>query len=82
MSETVTISQRTYNNIERTLNRVLTMLNNDRLNETISEEQAAEFLEVGVDRLRNMVYDGTIPQSAYVTTVNNKRKYFKEKLVK
>lgn len=80
--ETVTIPVRTYNNIERTLNRVLSRLNSDRIGETIAEHEAAEFLQVEVKTLRQMVKDETIPQSAYITTVNNNKRFFKEKLIK
>jgi hypothetical protein len=82
MSETVSISLHTATRIERTLKRIDSRLNREQLNETITEKEAAEFLEVKVERLRNMVYDGTIPESAYVKTLNDNRRYFKEKLVK
>jgi hypothetical protein len=82
MSETIAISAHTVTRIERALKRIDCRLNREQLNETITEKEAAEFLEVTKERLRNMVYDGTIPESAYVTTVNSNRRYFKDKLVK
>lgn len=80
--ETVTIPVRTYNNIDRTLNRVLHRLNSDRIGETITENEAAIFLEVSLKTLRQMVKDEIIPASAYITTVNNNKRFFKEKLIK
>ena len=77
MSETVNISQRTATNIERTLNRVLIRLKHDRLDETIQKKMLLSFLDVDIKRLRNMVYDRTIPATAYITTVNINRKDFK-----
>jgi hypothetical protein len=82
MNETVSISLHTATRIERTLKRIDNRLNREQLNETITEKEAAEFLEVSIARLRNMVYDGTIPESAYVKTLNDNRRYFKDKLVR
>lgn len=82
MGETATIPVTTLNSIQRMMNRIRTMLERQELEELITEEAAAAFLEVGVPRLRNMVGDGTIPRNAYVYTINNARKYYKHKLIK
>jgi len=81
MSE-ITISQRTYSGIDRLLNRIDKKLNREILDEAITEKQAAEWLEVSIGRLRNMVGDGTIPRNAYEVLVNGTKKFYKDKLIK
>lgn len=47
----------------------------------ITEDQAAELLEISTRTLRNMVYNGKMPEDAYTTAVNGKRFYFRDKLL-
>lgn len=82
MSATVTIPAKTYSNLDRLLNRIESNLNRLKLEETITEVEAAAFMEVGIPRFRNMVGDGTIPKDAYIILVNGTKKFFKDKLIK
>lgn len=82
MSETVTIPAKTYNHLQRILSRIEAKLEREELGKTITEAEAAAFMEVGVPRFRNMVGDGTIPRTAYRVTHNGSKKFFIDKLVK
>jgi predicted site-specific integrase-resolvase len=47
----------------------------------ITEEEAAELLQVEVKTLRNYVYSGRITTDMYVKNFNGRRFYYREKLV-
>jgi hypothetical protein len=47
----------------------------------ITEDQAAELLQISRRSLKNMVYNGKMPKDAYTTAVTGKRFYFRDKLL-
>lgn len=82
MSELFTIPVRTVNNIQRMMNRIRLMLEKQELNDLITADEAAKFMEVEIGRFRNMVSDGTIPANAIAELVNGRKKFYKSKLIK
>jgi len=47
----------------------------------ITEEEAAELLNISRKTLQNMVYNGRIPANCYARAVTGKRHYYKDRLL-
>lgn len=80
MSDTVTIKE--FKNIQSLLSRINTYFQHQGIKETVSEKEAAEFLNWTTDYLKRKVNDGTIPPGAFIELINGERRYYLNKLVK